>query len=307
MIRNKFLAAKKIFDQKNIFKNKDVDFVAAIVISIFLHLILAYLFFFGSPTMFSPLPENKMIITEIVPISQNTNVKNKETIDKVTKETPTSSKKDIAKSKDKEISEKKPDTKINDKKLKDNKKPDIKNKKKDEKKIKAPAPKVKNKPKKQAKKEKKKKTIDENFDSLLQNLEKSSKIDANKKQAKETKDLKISQKSKGEFNNEAALSITEQHAIKAQIERFWNVPIGVKNAHDIKITLYIALKIDGSVEKIALVNKKCPLDSSRECQAAIDSAIRAVKMASPLEGLTNARYHYWKEFNFEFDPTEIMN
>ena len=141
----------------------------------------------------------------------------------------------------------------------------------------------------------------------MQNLEKAAKADPSKKKAKQTTETQKSTKAQGEFNPENPLSITEQHAIKAQIERFWNVPIGVKNAGNIKITLYIGLKIDGMVEKIALVDKKCPLDNARECQAAIDSAIRAVNMASPLEGLDPMRFNYWKEFNFEFDPSEIAN
>jgi outer membrane biosynthesis protein TonB len=295
---------------------KDADFVISLVLSLVLHLIIAYLFFFGAPTIFRSLPEEQVIITEVLPISSATNIKPKKTIEKETKEEPTSSEKDVAKSKSEEVKEEEKSAKEKkeppipeekDKELipsKEQKKPEKKEEKKEEKK-----PETKPKPKEKPKEEKKKKakSADDDFESLLQNLEKAAKSDPSKKKASETADVQKSKKAQGEFNPDQQLSVTEQHAIKAQIERFWNVPIGVKNAGSIKITLYISLKMDGTVEKIALVDQKCSIDNARECQAAIDSAIRAVNMASPLEGLSAARYEYWKEFNFEFDPSEIAN
>jgi hypothetical protein len=298
-------------------EHKGADFVIPLVLSIVLHCLVAYLFFFGAPTIFRPLPETQIIITEVLPIAAATNLKPKQTIQEETKDEPTSSEKDVPKSKAEEVKaeeepkiEKKAEP-VEEKRAeeiipkKEEKKIEKQEKKKEEEKKPEPKPKAKEKPKEEKKKKPQKK--DDDFDSLLQNLEKAAKSDPAKKIAKETTDIEKSKKAQGDFNPESPLSITEQHAIKAQIERFWNVPIGVKNADSIRVTLYIALKIDGTVEKIALIDKKCPIDNARECQAAIDSAIRAVNMASPLEGLDPTRYGYWKEFNFEFDPSEIAN
>jgi outer membrane biosynthesis protein TonB len=293
---------------------KDTDFVISLVLSILFHALVTYLFFFGAPTIFRPLPEDQIIITEVLPISATKNIKPKQTIEKETKDEPTSAEKDVAKSKVEEVKpdeqpveeKKDPAPEEKEKELipsKEEKKTEKKEEKKEEKKI-EPKPKPKEKPKEEKKKKQK---TDDDFESLLQNLEKAAKADPTKKKSADTADLEKSKKAQGDFNPEQPLSITEEHAVKAHIERFWNFPIGVKNAGSIKITLYIALKIDGTVETVRLIDKKCPIDNPRECQAAIDSAIRAVHMASPFEGLSASRYNSWKEFHFAFDPSEIAN
>lgn len=103
------------------------------------------------------------------------------------------------------------------------------------------------------------------------------------------------------------LSISELQAIKQQIERHWNIPIGAQNAGDIQITLYIALSIDGSVEQVKLIERICPASNGIVCQASIDSAIRAVWLASPFQDLSQARYDSWREFQITCDPSNIGN
>ena len=74
---------------------------------------------------------------------------------------------------------------------------------------------------------------------------------------------------------------------------------------EILITLSIAIKIDGTVEQVKLVDSRCPPEMGG-CRAAIDSAIRAVWQSSPLQNLSSARYNNWKAFQISFDPRDVL-
>ncbi len=154
---------------------------------------------------------------------------------------------------------------------------------------------------------KKKLPTDKEIDALLKTLEKASEGNETKS-AKRAMSAKSDAKeeSMGQYNEDKPLSISEEQAIRQQIERNWNVPSGVQNAGDMVITLYIALKIDGTVEQVKLVDSQCPAGMETVCRAATDSAIRAVRQASPLQNLSGVRYDFWKEIQLSFDPRDVL-
>lgn len=312
-------------------KNKPDDFVMVFLLSLVMHAVMIYFFCFGLPKFNRNLPEEQIIITEILPISNQSNVKNQKNSSKSNqkveggKSSTSQPREDkIEEKSEKEVKEIKkienPIQEKNDKvkepekikeKKQENKKETKETKKKEQKQEKnnlkeKEENKKKNKKEPNSKEKKKKPKIDE-FDSLLQNLEQTSKINDEKVKNDKSEDTEDSSLSKGSFNSDNELSITEYQAIKSQIEEVWNVPIGIKGASDITVTLYIALNIDGTVTKVYLVDKNCSSTGERECSAAIDSAIRAVNMASPFQNLSSARYSYWKEFRFEFNPNDVAN
>jgi outer membrane biosynthesis protein TonB len=103
------------------------------------------------------------------------------------------------------------------------------------------------------------------------------------------------------------LSISEKALIKKQIEDGWrNIPVGAQGIEQAKVVVYISLDKDGTVLQVKIVDTLCNGVSAGICQALADSALRAVKQASPLKNLPVERYDTWKEFQFLFDPSEIL-
>lgn len=304
--------------QKN--NNGEDGFGIFIIISVALHSFVFILFTYGLPSIFTPLPEPQVVTFEILPVDAISNVKTQKIQQE--KEIEEQSAKKIQKTKQEEA----PDPKKEDnakaeenrqesKRDFDEKKPDDKrelvsmksaeDKKKEEKKK---SDKAQEKQVKDDKKPKKKKLpTEKEMDALLKTLEKASEGNEEKsaKRAMSSKsDAK--QDSMGQYNEDKPLSISEEQAIRQQIERNWNVPSGVQNAGDIIITLYIALKVDGTVDQVKLVESRCPGGMETVCRAATDSAIRAVRQASPLQNLSSVRYDSWKEVQLSFDPRDVL-
>lgn len=298
----------------------------AIVISLVIHLSIAYIFFFGL-SLLKKLPEQENIIAiEITNIQEISNVKNqqKQLENKRNTTAAKQVKKSATNANSKEYAQKPttpapknlpPKKTVTPPKKEAPKATPTQKQITPQKQAPAaqPAPKEKtqnkqNTPQKSNQLKSKANNNDSSMDSLLKNLEESSDKQGKKFSIDHSRKAKnpAESESKGEFKEELPLSVTEYNAIKSQLEQNWNIPIGINNAEKVLVTLYISLKIDGSVDKIHLINKHCPGNSPMTCQALVDSAIRAVKKSSPIQNLPSARYNVWKEFNFEFDPNNLL-
>ncbi len=302
------------------------------ICSVALHLLIIYFFLFGLPSLFKKLPEEQVIVFEMLPISNQSNVPNKtkqpeKAIENQDAKKVEQSKPDYVEEKpieERKIVEEKP---LEEKKLVEEK-PIIEEKKPvekplEEKKIVEEKPleekkSVEKKPIIEEKKpidkkpaevkkpiEKKKKIPNKSdLDSLLKNLEQSSE-GSNAKSNKQArfKENKETQESKGSYDETLALSISEISLIKQQIEKLWSKPIGIQNLEQLRVTLYIALNKDGSVKEVKVKETICPNITKTACDALSDSAMRAVWQASPINNLDPQRYDSWKEFNFLFNPS----
>ncbi len=102
------------------------------------------------------------------------------------------------------------------------------------------------------------------------------------------------------------LSSSEKMAIVktiiTQIERQWNLPAGIRNTENIKVTLRISLSIDGAVKKVRIVNKSRYNSGDAVFIAVVDSAVRAAYKASPIKNLPPKQYSIWREVEPTFDP-----
>lgn len=282
--------------------DKQYPFWLYIAISVIFHIVVFSLFYLGLPKLRKE-PEEQIMTFEVLPVTSVSNIKTQKVqrdkaitsekskkLDKASKTNPTKKpepKKDIPK-KDQVILKEKPKPKPKQKK------PDPKPKtpqKKD-----ADKSKVKAKPKKKV----------NEMEKLLKTLEKES-------EGKEAKSRKrsIGYKSNaiedaiGKFKESIKLSISEVQYIKQRMKDHWNVPIGVKNASEISVVLHISFEPNGEVKQVSMIDKTCPSGSEIICNAAIDSAIRAVWQASPFDQLAPTRYESWKEFHMEFTPEEF--
>lgn len=98
------------------------------------------------------------------------------------------------------------------------------------------------------------------------------------------------------------LSISEEDAVRRQIESCWNVPTGAKNAHAIVVEIRISTNPDGSVREARIVEQSRLSDPFFRAMA--ESAQRAVLTASPLK-LPPHKYAQWRVFTMNFNPRDM--
>ncbi len=287
---------------------EDQPFWVYVAISIVMHLATFLLFSFGLPFFHKREPVEQIVTFEIVPVDSISNIKTQ----KVQKEEEIIEEKSKKVVKSKAEEAKTDPEPVKEEKIPEEKKEAIPIKDKKEEKKKEEKPKEnKPKPKKiepdKKVPKKKKAAAKTDMDALLKTLEKESagKDDKARKRAVTEKSDAI-EDAIGKFNEDKPLSLSEQDTIKHQIQDKWNVPIGVQNASDMLITVYISLKPDGSVNQVKLLEITCPSGFDVVCKAAGDSAVRAVWEASPLKNLSPTRYDIWKEFNISFDPKDAL-
>ncbi len=100
------------------------------------------------------------------------------------------------------------------------------------------------------------------------------------------------------------LTAGEREAIKRQISDRWNVPAGARDAENLVIKIKVRLTRDGSVRHTEILSTERMSDSFY--RAAAESALRAVRMASPLQGLPPEKYENWREIDLTFNPREMF-
>lgn len=291
-----------------------------LIYSFLLHFLIFLLIYLGLPNFTNLLPKERIITVELLPIAAKTNVQPKRHIsdshDKkdnnknktVPKSAPEPIKKPIEKAQSKKIEVKK-----TVKKQPDQKKDVVVQKKEEKTKEKI---KVRNqaqnnnvsKAKIQPKKTLNNKVKNHEIDSLLKTLEKTGEKEDKKNknnQANKAAKQNISAKSDN-FNEDAPLTLSEQDYIRNQISKCWTIPSGAMDIKNAYIILRISLNPDGSVTNVGLVEAKGYNKNSDFYSAVVDSAMRAVKMCSPIENLPVAKYNSWKELELNFDPSSMI-
>lgn len=189
--------------------------------------------------------------------------------------------------------------------VKDDKKED--DKKKEETIVKKDAPPEKKPPKKDDKK-KEKTEPKKDFQSVLKNLE-------NQKDAPKTEDKKIdphtNEKAQPTEQGTTApvgekLTMSEEDALRHQLEQCWNVPFGAKDAENLVVDIIMTIRPDRTLQD-AVVADKARYHSDTFFRAAADSAIRAVRnpLCSPF-AVPPDKYETWKTTTVTFNPKEMF-
>lgn len=101
---------------------------------------------------------------------------------------------------------------------------------------------------------------------------------------------------------DARMSVSEIDALRGQIARCWNPPIGVQGAEDLAVRIHLALNLDGT---LAGPPELLSSGSGIAFQAAADSARRAVLRCQPYQ-LPPQKYETWRDINVNFDPREML-
>lgn len=252
-----------------------------------LHLALLLFAIFGLPDLFDHEYEAEPIVVtlEALPISNVTNVK-------PSPKPPAPPKKEPPKPAKVEkptppVKQEKPQPKENPVKVqeKDKAPPE---KKKEEK----PLEKPKNK---------------DELDAILKDVRKSA-------QQQEDKDVKKAAEAVPEqaaisekYDPTIPLSVSEMDAIKGQVARCWRMPAGAANDYTLVVTLNIQLNADGSLIKVEpVMADRARAMGSPQLRMAMESAMRAVILCSPIKNLPTDKYDTWKDFNMVFDPKNML-
>lgn len=101
---------------------------------------------------------------------------------------------------------------------------------------------------------------------------------------------------------DATLSESEMDALRRQIARCWNPPVGAVGAADLIVRVQMNLAEDGSLRgNASVVNSS----GNPSFQAAADSALRAVRRCAPYS-LPFEKYSAWQDVIVNFDPRDML-
>ena len=104
------------------------------------------------------------------------------------------------------------------------------------------------------------------------------------------------------------LSMSEQDALRRQLESCWSVPAGVRDAQNLVVEVKVSLDPDGKVVRAQAV-RSSPLSGSSGFQIAAEAAERAVHICQQRHGRLNVprdKYNIWKEMTLTFDPKDLL-
>ena len=174
--------------------------------------------------------------------------------------------------------------------------------------------------KEKAKEEKKKQNPEEIKELVRQSseFEKKELFDPNKiaalidKSKEETAEIKQKQSLELTQNQDSSVSLnkgitlSQEDAIKAQIYKCWNIPLGLPYNENLLVRIRLKLKQDGSILFSEI------LDHARMNQPGqgfykvlAESALRAVKLCDPLK-MPATGYEKWKDLQLNFDAKEML-
>jgi outer membrane biosynthesis protein TonB len=99
------------------------------------------------------------------------------------------------------------------------------------------------------------------------------------------------------------LSQSEIDALRGRLMQLWNVPAGVQNPEELKVTVLIRI---GRDRRLSGPPRVLTSGKSPQFVAARDSAVRAVFLSQPFDMLRTDHYDLWKEIEITFDPRYMV-
>jgi outer membrane biosynthesis protein TonB len=145
------------------------------------------------------------------------------------------------------------------------------------------------------------------FSKLLKNLENTKKTEAPKvTESKPDSKAPAQPVAQQTSSLSERLTISEEDALRRQIEGCWNPDPGARDAQNMIVDVVIDMNPDRTVLNAEVVDKS-RYASDGFFRAAADRAIRAVRnpRCSPLE-VPADKYGQWKRITFTFDPRDLL-
>ena len=268
----------------------------SVSLSVFLHLAFVLLTVLTLPFVKKePITAQQLIAIDIIQISEKTQLpfapKAREIIEKIKKE----------KKKERVVTKQAPP------KITPKEKPDtvpltdqLKLKKKEEKKKKQNPKEVKELIRQSSEFEKKE-LFDPNKIAALIDKSKEETADIQKKQS-----LELTQNQDSSVTLNKGITLSQQDAIKAQIYKCWNIPLGLPFDQNLLVRIKLKLKEDGSIlSSEVLDHRRMNQPGQGYYKVLAESALRAVKLCDPLKMPTTG-YDKWKDLQLNFDAKEML-
>ena len=103
------------------------------------------------------------------------------------------------------------------------------------------------------------------------------------------------------------MSNSEKDGLKLAVQRCWNVPAGLRDANELKVTLAAELAADGSVitSSIHLIEPN-PVPDAR-FKTAFDAGRRALIRCSPYSDLPRDKFGQWRNIEVVFNPEGMVS
>lgn len=156
------------------------------------------------------------------------------------------------------------------------------------------------------KKEVKKEEPKKDFSSVLKNLQDT---DEQTEQKPKLPDLKLDETAASDGAKAplgAKMTMSEEDALRRQLEGCWNVPFGAKDAQELRVEIFMVINQDRTLRDAKIVDQS-RYNSDSFFRAAADSALRAVRnpSCSPFQ-LPPDKYDVWKTVTVTFDPSQMF-
>jgi outer membrane biosynthesis protein TonB len=167
------------------------------------------------------------------------------------------------------------------------------------------APKPKDKPApKPAEAAPKKQEPKPDFNSLLANLTPKESETPRQNPVAENEQPTAASRAVGQLAD--TLSMTEEEALRRQIERCWVVPVGARDAQNLAVELRVEVGPDRMVRGVQIIDQR-RYGSDPFFRAAADSARRAMQnpQCQPLL-LPPEKYQQWRVMTLRFDPKDMV-
>ena len=102
------------------------------------------------------------------------------------------------------------------------------------------------------------------------------------------------------------LTMSEEDALRVQLQKCWNVPFGAKDAENLVVDIFMVINQDRTLQDARVVDM-ARYNSDTFFRAAADSALRAVRnpLCSPFE-VPPDKYETWKTVTVTFDPKNMF-
>ncbi len=99
----------------------------------------------------------------------------------------------------------------------------------------------------------------------------------------------------------------EKDGLKLAVQRCWNVPAGLRDAQELKVTLAAELNADGSVVNGSIRLIEPASMSDARYKSAFEAGRRALIRCSPYTDLPREKYAQWRNLEVVFNPEGMVS
>jgi len=100
------------------------------------------------------------------------------------------------------------------------------------------------------------------------------------------------------------MTISEEDALRSQLEQCWDVPIGAKDVENMTVDIAMVINPDRTLREAHIVDT-ARYNSDTTFQALADSALRAVQRCSPFD-VPPDKYSTWNTTTVTFNPKDMI-